>query len=138
MSADSSRRDLLKKMAGVGAAVVLAPAFIENVMAADKKADAKAGKKACGAEPAVDPKEAAAVPLKYVENSTDVKDKALMIERQGTKWGDQYCWNCTLFLGKKCDIGGKAHGACGVFPGKVVSSGGWCTTWNLKAGAKPV
>jgi hypothetical protein len=41
----------------------------------------------------------------------------------------QACSNCVLYQG----AAGAAAGGCGIFPGKQVSSKGWCSAYNKKA-----
>lgn len=67
--------------------------------------------------------------LNYKSDSSKVKDKSLMTERQGVPFKNQKCSNCGLFQGKP----GDKNGPCGVFPGKLISSSGWCTSWNKKS-----
>jgi len=41
---------------------------------------------------------------------------------------DQQCDNCAQFVGKS----GDSQGGCTIFPGKTVTSGGWCMSWVKK------
>jgi hypothetical protein len=41
----------------------------------------------------------------------------------------QKCSGCALYQGKA----GEARGPCPIFAGKLVSSGGWCSSWVKKA-----
>jgi hypothetical protein len=63
--------------------------------------------------PAVDPSDPTAKALGYVTKSA--------------KPGSM-CSNCAQFQGKA----GDATGPCTIFPGKSVSSGGWCMSWAKK------
>lgn len=67
--------------------------------------------------------------LNYKADSSKIVDKTLMTERQGVQFKSQKCSNCGLYTGKP----GEKQGPCAVFPGKMVSSNGWCTSWNKKA-----
>ncbi len=71
--------------------------------------------------PKVSEDDPAAAGLKYVHDATKA-DAAL-------RQGDHFCNNCQLYSGKQDD----EWGPCGIFPGKVVSSKGWCTAWAAKA-----
>lgn len=42
---------------------------------------------------------------------------------------DQACANCTLFAGQA----GDEWGPCGIFPGRQVNAGGWCSAYSRKA-----
>jgi hypothetical protein len=58
--------------------------------------------------------------LKYVADAT----KATARTDQAAT-----CANCLQFKG----VPGAADGPCGLFPGKSVSAGGWCSAWAKKA-----
>jgi hypothetical protein len=73
----------------------------------------------------VNPTDAQAAALGYVEDTTKVDAKKFP---KHTK--DQLCNNCQLFQGKAAD----AWGGCGLFPGKQVAGKGWCSAWVKKAG----
>ncbi len=73
----------------------------------------------------VDPKDAQAVALGYVEDSAKA-DKA----KYPKHTPDQRCNNCQLYQGKVAD----AQAPCGVFGGKQVVGKGWCSAWVKKAG----
>jgi hypothetical protein len=70
------------------------------------------------------PAVAAAAPL----DPNDPTAKALGFVAKSTK-PDQQCGNCAQFQGKS----GDAQGACTLFPGKTVPSGGWCMSWAKKS-----
>lgn len=40
------------------------------------------------------------------------------------------CANCALYTGQE----GAEWGPCGLFPGKAVNAGGWCTAWAPRRG----
>lgn len=86
------------------------------------------GGKTAGSE-VLDENSPQAKALSYKADSTKVKDKTLMTERQGVQFKSQKCSNCGLYQGKA----GDKQGPCAVFPGKMVSTNGWCTSWNKKA-----
>lgn len=73
----------------------------------------------------VDEKDAAAVALGYVADSSKV-DKA----KQPKHVAGALCSNCQLYQGKA----GAAAGACPLFAGKQVAAKGWCTAYVKKAG----
>jgi hypothetical protein len=60
-------------------------------------------------------------------DSTDPTAKALGYVPKSAK-PDQLCDNCSQYQGKS----GDSQGACTLFPGKTVTSGGWCMTWAKK------
>ncbi len=41
----------------------------------------------------------------------------------------QFCSNCALYAGKA----GESSGPCPLFPGRLVSAQGWCSSWAKKA-----
>lgn len=55
--------------------------------------------------------------------------KALQYVHKSTKEG-QKCNNCALIQGAD----GDAWRPCGIFPGKLVNSEGWCAAWAKKPG----
>jgi High potential iron-sulfur protein len=73
--------------------------------------------------PMVDPKDATAVSLAYVEDSKKVDNKKFP-KHDAT----QICGNCALFQGKAAD----AAGGCPLFAGKQVAGKGWCSAWVKK------
>ena len=68
---------------------------------------------ATAAPVALDPSDPTAKALGYVTKSAKA---------------DQQCDNCAQYQGKS----GDAQGGCTIFPGKTVTSGGWCMTWVKK------
>lgn len=87
-------------------------------------ATAAAAASVAQAQAKVDPKDAQATALGYVEDTTKV-DKAKYPKHAA----DQKCSGCQLYQGKATD----AMAACGVFGGKQVSGKGWCSAWVKKA-----
>jgi hypothetical protein len=63
----------------------------------------------------VNPAEAAAKAVKYVEDAK---------YGQGATVGSK-CANCGLYQGAS----GSVEGPCQIFPGKNVKAAGWCTSW---------
>jgi len=64
--------------------------------------------------------------LLYVEDASKV-DRANPLAARFTP--DQNCANCSQIQGKA----GDAFRPCAIFPGKLVSSKGWCSVWAKKA-----
>lgn len=89
-----------------------------------KPADPKASS---GTGPAnkVDPKSTQATALSYVEKTTEVDAKKFP---KHTK--EQKCSNCQLYAQDPTE----GYGKCGIFPGKLVASDGWCSAYVKKAG----
>ena len=106
---NSSRRIFVIRSvaaAAVGAALVSAPtAFAQK-------------------PPMVDAKDATAVALGYVADTTKVDGKKFP-KHEAT----QNCNNCAIFQGKAAD----AAGGCPLFAGKQVAGKGWCSAWAKKA-----
>lgn len=99
----SNRRIFFMQLAATGAAIA----------AFDAHAQAK-----------VDPKDAQAQSLGYVEDTTKADAKKFPNHTNA-----QMCGGCQLYQGKASD----AAGPCGVFAGKLVASKGWCSAWTKKA-----
>jgi hypothetical protein len=77
-----------------------------------------------GAEPQrLDVKDPAAVALGYIENVARLDVKKYPAYVKGSS-----CENCLLLQGS----GGAAYRPCSLFPGKVVSVGGWCSGWTAE------
>jgi hypothetical protein len=64
-----------------------------------------------------------AIALKYVEDATT----ATRPDKAGTPGAEQHCANCQFAQGTGDWVG------CTLFPGKAVSSKGWCMSWTKKA-----
>ncbi len=95
---------------------------------------------AAGAAPAgpqlVDPKDPAAKAVSYVQDNSEVKDKALQVERSGTKFKDQHCSGCTFYeKDKESTVSGKKAAPCQMpfATGKLVVEKGWCSSWARRA-----
>jgi hypothetical protein len=61
-----------------------------------------------------------------------VKDKALKVERSGVPFEKQMCNGCGFYT-KVGNKNGKEVGKCQIFPGQLVESTAWCSSWNKKA-----
>ena len=69
----------------------------------------------------LDVKDPAAIALGYVENAAQVDIKKYPAFVKGST-----CENCLQLQGGA----GDNYRPCGLFPGKLVSVGGWCTSWT--------
>lgn len=93
------------------------------------------GSTAAAAPTLVDPKDPAAKAVNYVHQTSDIKDKALQLDRNGVKFKDQHCMNCSFYeKAKESTVAGKKVAPCQMpfASGKVVAEKGWCTTWAKK------
>lgn len=99
-----SRRDLIKSLA-LGAAAAALPA------------------RSAPNTPKLDVNDPAAVSLGYVENAAEVDPKKFPRYVQGSN-----CDNCLQLQGKP----GDNYRPCGLFPGKLVAVGGWCSGWTAE------
>ncbi len=64
-----------------------------------------------------------AMALGYVEDAASVDAGKYPMFKPGSN-----CANCMQIQGAD----GDAYRPCGIFPGKVVASAGWCTVWVAK------
>ena len=62
-------------------------------------------------------------------NPDDAQAKALQYTEKSAKAGS-HCGNCQLYSGDP----NAEWGPCGIFPGKLVHSSGWCSAYTKKAG----
>jgi hypothetical protein len=60
-------------------------------------------------------------------DTSDPTAKALGYVTKSAK-PDQQCDNCSQYQGKS----GESQGTCTLFPGKTVTSAGWCMSWVKK------
>jgi hypothetical protein len=74
--------------------------------------------------PPLDPKDATAVTLGFVDDASKVNAAANPKYAPGQK-----CANCEQFQGKSTD----ARGGCVLFSGKSVPAAGWCNVWRQKS-----
>lgn len=72
--------------------------------------------------PPLDPKEATAATLGFINDAAKVDTAANPRYAAG-----QSCGNCEQFLGKATD----ARGGCVLFAGKSVPAAGWCKVWRM-------
>jgi len=79
------------------------------------------GRTATAASGKVDPSEAQAMQLAYVEDADKVDAKANPNYKPG-----QHCWNCLQAPGAK---DGDAEVACNIFGGRTVAGKGWCKVY---------
>ena len=77
------------------------------------------------AAPKLDEKDAQAVALGYVADTTKADKK-----KYAKHMAEQKCSNCQLYTGKAKE----PMGPCSLFPGKQVAANGWCSAWVKKAG----
>jgi len=82
--------------------------------------------------PLVEPGKGSAVAVNYAHKHSDVKDKALKVERSGVPFEKQFCNNCGFYT-KATTRNGEEVGKCQIFPNQLVKSTAWCSTWNKKA-----
>jgi hypothetical protein len=81
-----------------------------------------AWRQARSAAPArLDVKDPAAIAVGYVENAGQVDIKKYPAYVKGSN-----CENCLQLQGSA----GDNYRPCGLFPGKLVSVGGWCKAWT--------
>jgi hypothetical protein len=73
--------------------------------------------------PHVDVKDPAAQKLGYVENASQIDLKKYPGYVKGSN-----CENCLLLQGTT----GANYRPCTLFPGKLVSAGGWCSGWSAE------
>jgi len=75
--------------------------------------------------PKLDPAEPTAKALLYVHDVADLDTSNPMASRYEA---GQTCANCAQIQGED----GAQWRPCGIFPGKLVNAGGWCTVWAPK------
>ena len=104
-----ARRRFLK-IAVVGAAVApIAASLLPRIARAD--------------EEHLDPNDATAKALGYTEDAANAKSNPAFKPNSS-------CSTCNFFKGHS----ELAYAPCDLFPGKAVSSKGWCASWTAKAG----
>jgi hypothetical protein len=74
--------------------------------------------------PKIEESEAMAQAMKYVHDASSVDAST-----RANRAPEQTCANCALVQGAD----GEAWRPCQIFPGKLVSSAGWCSVWAPKA-----
>jgi len=78
---------------------------------------------AAGTAQRLDVHDPAAVALGYVENASQVDPKKFPRYVPGSS-----CENCLQLQG----AAGNSYRPCNLFPGKLVSVGGWCSGWTAE------
>lgn len=126
-----NRRSFVQQIFTLTGAIVLLPVLVK-AQERRRGGGAATPAAAAGTLALASPKDPQAMALNYVEKHSDIKNKALQVDKSGVKWLDQKCNNCS-FYGKESTISGKAAGPCPLFPGKAVVSAGWCSSWAKKA-----
>jgi hypothetical protein len=106
--ANSQARRRFLKIAVVGAAI--APVAASLLPRAARAAD-----------PHVDPNDETARALGYTEDAATAKGDPSFK-------ADSSCVNCNFFKGHS----EMAYAPCDLFPGKAVSSKGWCRSWTAR------
>jgi hypothetical protein len=96
---------------------------VKNLAVAAGAAAALPSARAWSAEPRLDVKDPAAVALGYVVNASQVDAKKYPNYVQGSN-----CENCLQLQGSA----GNTYRPCSLFPGKLVSVSGWCTSWTAE------
>lgn len=122
---NNSRRNFFITAAGV-----LSFGLVSSVVNAEERRRARpaaGGDAKAGAAPMVDPKDPQAQVMNYVEKHADLKKPELKTDRQGVKFEAQHCANCSFYKATDAKVG-----SCTLFPGKLVKSEAWCSTWNKK------
>lgn len=123
MNSKMNRRGFFSSFVKIAGAAVVAPAALASVFSSTARAQAKRGSApaAGGAMPMVDPNDAVAKAVKYVEDAKKAADSK-----------GNTCVTCG-FYAKKETRDGKEVGTCTIFAGKLVYAQGWCASWNKKA-----
>ena len=94
-----------RKLLGAAATAIVSIPLLNLVSRSAEAADA----------PKLDPNDAQAKALSYVHQSPKAEN---------------ICANCQLYTGSA----DAEWGPCAIFPGKQVSSAGWCSAWVKRAG----
>ena len=129
-----NRRDFFQLFIGGAGLLTLATTLKPSQLKAEERR--RSGGAAAAGPVLVDPAAPAAKQVNYVHKHSDMKDKALKVERSGVKWDDQKCTNCSFYQKRDKDnkIGAMAVGGCSMpfASGKVIADAGWCMTWAKK------
>lgn len=124
MNNNMNRRGFFSFVAKTAGIAVVAPTVLTAVFSNSALAQKKRGgdaPAAGGAMPMVDPNDAVAKAVKYVEDAKKAPDSK-----------GNLCSTCG-FYAKKETRNGKEAGTCTIFAGKLVYGPGWCASWNKKA-----
>lgn len=106
----SNRRVFVIQLAAGGSAALLAATALAQAQAQTV--------------PMVSAQDATAAALGYTVDATKVN-----IQKYPKYAKGQRCGSCQLYTGKA----GDPAGGCGIFPGKLVSAGAWCSAYTQKA-----
>lgn len=125
-----NRRNFFSMMAKTTGLAIVAPAVLSSVFSSAAYAQKKRGGSAAPAGggcslPLVDPNDAVAKAVKYVEDAKKAPDA------KGNS-----CANCGFYAmggAKKETCNGKEASTCTIFTGKLVYGPAWCASWNKKA-----
>ena len=119
---DNSRRQFFKQALGSVGAIVAAPVLLRTLLPSVAQAQAPVVPGSF-----VVPGQGMAASVGYVEDKKKVaKDK--QIDRNGTKFADQSCTNCALFVKEP----NSANGKCALFPNQLVKPTSFCNSWAKK------
>lgn len=123
MNNSMDRRSFFTTLMKVTGVAVVAPAALSAIFSSPAHAQKKRGAApaAGNSMPLVDPKDAVAKAVKYVE------DYKKAPEAKGN-----HCITCGFYAAKD-PVGGKTAGTCTIFAGKLVLGDAWCASWNKKA-----
>ena len=110
------RREFFKNMAGIAGAAVIAPILLTTIKSHAEEGRRKKADAAGGSE-MVDPNEATAKAVQYIEAS---------------KAAGKDCTNCILYAKTEMK-NGKEVGTCALFPKKLVFGKAYCNSWAKKA-----
>ncbi len=131
-----SRRAFFTQVTGALAVGALVKTFPSTALAQTKRGARPGSDKGAGSGPLSFPLQdlnnPTAKAVNYVEDHANLKDAKLKIDRQGVKFEDQFCNNCSFYkeVGEK---EGSKVGTCTIFPQKLVKAKAWCSSWNKKA-----
>lgn len=121
-----NRRGFFAAVAQIVGVAAIAPAALNAVFSSEANAQEKrrgSAPAAGGAAlPMVDPNDAVAKAVKYVEDYKKSPDSK----------GVNHCATCGFYT-KKDTKNGKETGTCTIFAGKMVYSTAFCNSWNKKA-----
>ncbi len=124
-----NRRGFFTRIAQISGLAILTPVVLESVLTSTAKAEQKRPSRPdAGGTPAaaaagalIDPNDATAKAVGYVEDHT----------KSPASKGN-HCSTCGFYT-KKENKNGKEAGACTIFPGKSVYGNAFCNSWNKKS-----
>lgn len=116
------RREFFKSILGLTGAVAIAPFILTTLNSSKAFTEESRRKKSGGGDSdMVDPKEATAKAVGYVEDS-----------KKAPKAAGNNCANCALYVKTEMKNGNEV-GTCAIFPKKFVLGNGYCNSWAKKA-----